>query len=194
MTAIVLKSFVFDRMTDEEFVAFCLEQRELKVERTSEGEIILMSPTFSQTGETNGEVFFQLALWNKAEKSGRVFDSSTGFTLPNQAMRSPDAAWIANERWNALTPRQRNSFAPICPDFLVELKSQSDTVEDLIRKIRGEWLPNGCRLAWLIDPDEEEVYVFRADGSQDEISGFDGVVSGETVLPGFELDLKELRR
>ena len=194
MTAIVLKSFVFDRMTDEEFVAFCLEQRELKVERTSEGKIILMAPTFSGIGRINGGVFFQLARWNKISKSGRVFYSSTGFTLPNQAMRSPDAAWIANQRWEVLTPRQRNSFAPICPDFVVELKSQSDTVEDLTRKIREEWLLNGCRLAWLIDPDEEAVHVFRADGSRDKISSFGGVVSGEAVLPGLELDLKELKR
>ncbi len=193
MNAIALKSFIFDRMTNEEFVAFCLEQRELKIERTAEGEIILMPPTYSKTGKTNVEILLQLAFWNKKAKLGEVFDSSTGFTLPNGAMRSPDASWIANERWNALTPQQQNSFAPICPDFVIELKSESDTVGELTKKMEQDWLGNGCRLGWLIDPDEAKVYIFRADGSRDTIDGFDKEVSGEAVLSGFLLQLKELK-
>jgi Uma2 family endonuclease len=193
MNAIALKSFIFDRMTNEEFVAFCLEQRDLKIERTAEGEIIIIPPTYSKTGRINLKIARQLANWSEATQLGEVFDSSTGFTLPNGAMRSPDASWIARERWEGLTDAQQNSFAPICPDFIIELKSESDTIRDLTKKMEQDWLGNGCRLGWLIDPHEEKVYVFRADGSRQTINGFDQVVSGEAVLPGFELQLKELK-
>jgi len=194
MSAITLKSFVFDRMTEEEFVAFCLEQKELRIERTAAGQIILRPPTFSKTGRMNLKIAWQLGNWSAETKLWEAFDSSTGFTLPSGAMRSPDAAWIASERWNALTPQQQNSFAPICPDFVIELKSNSDTVRELIRKREVDWLGNGCRLGWLIDPDEERVYIFRADGSQSEVAGFQQTVSGEAVLPGFELQLADLKQ
>lgn len=190
MTAITLKSRIFDRLTDEEFVDFCIEHRDLKIERSATGEIIIMSPTFSETGNFNNEISFQLTYWNKINQSGKVFDSSTGFTLPNGAMRSPDACWVPNAKWNALTDAQKKSFAPVCPDFVIELRSASDLLKNLQDKME-EWIDNGCRLAWLIDLQDKTIYIYRADGSKNVAKGFAQAISGEEILPGFELNLNE---
>ncbi|WP_299458539.1 Uma2 family endonuclease [uncultured Microscilla sp.] len=191
MTAITLKSKVL-RMTDAEFEAFCLEQRDLKIERNSNGDILIMTPTYSDTGRYNIEILRQLANWNVEMSQGQVFDSSTGFTLPNNAVRSPDASWIAQSRWDALSEKQQKSFAPIAPDFVVELKSATDHLPTLQEKMH-EWIGNGVKLGWLIDVESQNVEIYQADGSSQKILDFDQNLSGSPVLPGFVLELPRLK-
>jgi Uma2 family endonuclease len=186
-----LKGDYIERMTDEEFFTFCQENRDFKFERTAEGQIILMSPTHFLTGKRNNEILYQLTKWNKKYKLGECVDSDTGFYLPNGAMRNPDAAWISKDRLSTLAPVELQSFLKICPDFVVELKSKSDRLDDLKEKMK-EWMSNGCRLGWLIDADEERVFVY-IEGQETLHVGFDQPISGEPVLPGFELILSELR-
>lgn len=181
-----------ERMTDDEFFRFCQDNPDLRLERNRHGEIVIMSPTGASTGRANAEISRQLGNWNHEQRAGYVFDSSTGFKLPDGSDRSPDAAWVPRADWEALSREEQERFAPVCPAFLVELKSPSDSLRALQDKMQV-WIDNGTRLAWLIDPGEERVYVYRADGSRDEIDGFDGVASGEDVLPGFRLELSALR-
>ena len=185
------KGKYIERMTDDEFFHFCQENQELKMERTSSGQIIIMSPTFFSTGDQNSEIITQLRNWNKKYKLGKAVDSDTGFYLPNGAMRNPDAAWVSHERLKQIDPSELNKFPHLVPDFIVELKSSSDRIHDLKIKMQ-EWMTNGCRLGWLIDPDEEVVYVYEGTEMR-EHKGFDASLSGEPVLPGFELVLSELR-
>lgn len=180
------------RMTADEFFAFCEANSQLKLERDATGTIEFQSMTGGQTGERNSELNADLTIWNRNARLGRVFDSSTGFQLPNGAVRSPDAAWVANTRWEALTTEQRRKFPPLCPDFLVELRSASDSMAELTVKMQ-EYIDNGCRLAWLIDPKNETVRVFRANGAVAVIESFDETLSGEDVLPGFRFALSLLR-
>jgi len=179
-------------MSDEEFFYFCQENPETKFERDAQGNIKFMAQTGGQSGIRNSELTTDLTIWNRQAKLGYVFDSSTGFRLPNGATRGPDAAWVATDRWNALTPKERKQFPPLCPDFVVELLSESDTLKDTGEKMR-EYLDNGCRLGWMIDPRTEEVRIFRADGSISVLHGFDQTLNGEDVLPGFEFALGVLR-
>lgn len=181
-----------ERMTDDEFFLFCQQNRDLRIERTCNGEVILMSPTGSETGMRNSEINRHLGNWNAAHRLGYVFDSSTGFKLPNGAERSPDASWVSREKWEALSPEERKKFAPVCPEFVIELKSPMDLLQTLQAKMEV-WISNGCQLAWLIHPELETVFIYRADGSRDELHGFGRRVSGEDVLPGFELALAALR-
>ena len=193
MYTIALKSQVFDRMSDDEFVYFCLENRDLRIERTAEGEILIDMPTYPKTGRKNAELIVQLGMWNKVNKRGLVFDSSSGFFLRSTAMRSPDVSWISHERWNALSEPDKDKFSHVCPDFVIELKSETDSLKTLQKKMTSDWIGNGCRLAWLIDAETETAYVYRADGSQSTTQGFDQTLSGEGVLEGFVLDLRELK-
>lgn len=186
-----LKGNYIERMSDEEFFQFCQDNRDLKFERDSNGQIIVMSPTTFITGDRNDEILYQLRKWNKKAKLGRTVDSDTGFYLKNGAMRNPDAAWISNERLNALDPSELESFPHVCPDFIVELRSKSDRLENLKNKMR-EWMENGCRLGWLIDADNEIVFIYSNEGENIH-QGFDTDLSGEPVLPGFTFVLKELR-
>jgi len=179
-------------MSDEEFFYFCQENPETKFERDAQGNIKFMAQTGGQSGIRNSELTTDLTIWNRQAKLGYVFDSLTGFRLPNGATRGPDAAWVATDRWNALTPKERKQFPPLCPDFVVELLSESDTLKDTGEKMR-EYLDNGCRLGWMIDPRTEEVRIFRADGSISVLHGFDQTLNGEDVLPGFEFALGMLR-
>ncbi len=177
---------------DDAFFAFCQANPELKLERTKDGEIIVMALTGGKTGIKNSEIIAELTLWNRQSRPGYVFDSSTGFRLPNGATRSPDAAWVAKERWEALTEVQQEKFPPLCPDFVIELKSESDGLKSAQAKM-GEWLENGCRLAWLLDPQESKAYLYQPGREVEELEGFTQKLSGVEVLPGFELDLKLLR-
>ena len=181
-----------ERLTDDEFFHFCQQNRDLRIERTCEGEVIIMSPTGTRTGLRNSEINFQLQSWNKQRQAGYVFDSSTGFKLPNGSERSPDASWVSREKWEALSSEEQEKFAPLCPEFVIELKSPSDLLPTLRDKMEV-WMSNGCRLGWLIYPELETVFIYRADGSRDELHGFGRRVSGEDVLPGFELELVALR-
>ena len=180
------------QMSDDEFFNFCQENADYKFERDADGTIISMVQTGGATGERNSEITTELMLWNRKAKLGFVYDSSTGFRLPNGATRGPDAAWILVERRNALTPEQRQKFFPLCPDFVVELMSLSDSLKETDEKLR-EYIENGCRLGWLIDPRTEESRVYRADGSISVFHGFDNALSGEDVLPSFTFDLVLLR-
>lgn len=177
-------------LTDEQLFQLCQLNRELLIERSATGELLIMSPTGSQTAGHNAGLSGQLWFWNRQTCLGKSFDSSTGFRLPNGAVRSPDAAWIHRERWNSLTTEQKQQFAPLCPDFVVELCSPSDTLEDLRMKMQ-EYLANGARLGWLIDPKTQQVEVYRSH-QEVEILVAPGSLSGEDVLPGFELELREI--
>lgn len=178
-------------MTDEEFFSFCQDNKGFKFERTAEGQIILISPTGFITGDRNSSIIKQLRNWNDQYKLGRAVDSDTGFYLPNGAMRNPDAAWVSNERLKDIPHSELEGFPHLCPDFIVELRSKGDTLKDLKAKMQ-EWMGNGCRLGWLIDADEETVYIYQ-NGTEIIHSGFDSLLTGEPVLPGFKLVLSELR-
>ncbi len=188
-----LRGKTIEKMDDDEFFHFCQENANLKFERDSKGQIIIMSPTAILSGDRNSEVIMQLRLWNKKYKLGKAVDSDTGFYLKNKAMLNPDAAWISNEQFNKLSEKEiKKSFAYVCPDFIVELKSYSDTIESLKSKM-NEWMENGCRLGWLIDTDSETVYIYELNKPERIHQGFDLPLSGEPVLSGFELILSELR-
>jgi Uma2 family endonuclease len=180
------------QFTDEEFYAFCQENRDLKFERTAKGEIIIMSPTGGITGSRNSKLMIQLGIWNSTAKSGEVFDSSTGFRLPNGAIRSPDAAWVEKSRWEVLNREEQEKFPPLCPDFIVELMSASDDLKEAQEKME-EWMENGCQLGWLIYPKEEKVFVYEAGQVVEEIQGFDHLLKGKQLLQGFVLDPSLLR-
>jgi Uma2 family endonuclease len=174
-------------LTDEQFDQICRDHRDLKFERTAIGSLVIMSLTGGETGERNAEINGQLWLWNRQAKLGHLYDSSTGFRLPNQAIRSPDAAWVIQSRWEALTPEQRKKRVPLCPDFVVELKSSTDDVEDLRLKMQ-EYIENGLLLGWLIDPDEQMVEVYRS-GCAIEVLMKPVKLSADEIMPGFVLDL-----
>lgn len=187
MTAITLNLRPTITLTDEQFEQICRVNRDLKFERTAHGELVVMSLTGGDTGRRNLSLTGQLWLWNQQSGLGEGFDSSTGFRLPNGAICSPDAAWVRLERWQALTPEQRKKFVPLCPDFLVELRSPSDELEDIQAKMQ-EYLANGLLLGWLIDPYRQIVEIYRPNQST-EILNHPTTLSGEEVLPEFVLNL-----
>ncbi|MGI2908777.1 Uma2 family endonuclease [Tolypothrix sp. VBCCA 56010] len=174
-------------LTDEQYFQLCQNNRDYRFESTAEGELLIMPPTGSETGNRNIELAYQLQAWSRQNNLGKAFDSSTGFTLPNGAKRSPDASWVKIERWNALTPEQQQSFAPICPDFVVELRSRTDSLKELQEKMQ-EYIDNGANLGWLIDRKNKQVEIYRP-GKEVEILENPASLSGEDVLPGFVLDL-----
>ncbi|MBD0361372.1 MAG: Uma2 family endonuclease [Coleofasciculus sp. C3-bin4] len=177
-------------VTHEQLVQLAIANRDLQLERTATGELIVMPPTGGDTGNRNLDMEGQLWLWNRQTKRGKAFNSSTGFHLPNGADRSPDASWVRQERWNALTPEQRKSFVPLCPDFVIELRSDSDNMAPLRTKMR-EYMENGACLGWLIDRKNKKVEIYRQ--NQDvEVLDNPTTLSGEDVLHGFVLDLTEV--
>jgi len=177
-------------MTMAEFYEFCQANRELQIERSASGEVIIMPPAFSDTGNRSFNLAVQIGKWAEQDGTGLGFDSSTGFTLPNGATRSPDAAWIRLDRWNALTEDEKASFAPICPDFVVKLKSASDTLSRLQAKMT-EYLENGATLGLLIDRQQRQVHVYRT-GQEPEILDNPDAVSGDPELPGFQLKIAQI--
>jgi Uma2 family endonuclease len=174
-------------MSDEQFFELCHLNRDLRLERTSQGDLVIMPPTGGETGRMNFELTGFFGHWVQADSSGIGFDSSTGFTLPNGATRSPDLAWVKRERWEALTRQQREQFPPWCPDFVLELRSPSDALDTMQAKMQ-EYLDNGAQLGWLIDPIEQKVYIYRP---QTPVECLDNpqIISGDPVLPGFVLEL-----
>ena len=177
-------------LTDEQFFQLCQNNRDLRFERTATGELIIMPPTGSETGDRNAELTYQLRVWSRQNQQGKSFDSSTGFKLPNGAERSPDASWVNMERWNALTQAERERFAPLCPDFVVELMSPSDSTEKTRAKMR-EYMDNGARLGWLINRQQQQVEIYRPN-REVEILQSPQTLLGENVLPGFVLNLAEI--
>jgi Uma2 family endonuclease len=177
-------------MSEDEFFQFCQINDTLEFEKDSHGNIVLMSPTSLSTASLNFRIGGVLFNWHEQIGLGEFFDSSSGFTLPNGAVRSPDISWISPERLNGLDDEEREKFGHICPDFLIEIRSKSDSRQYVLEKMR-EYIENGARLGWMIDRFERKVHVFREDGSV-SIENFDAVLSGENVLPGLLVDLGAL--
>ncbi|MBI4639759.1 MAG: Uma2 family endonuclease [Candidatus Tectomicrobia bacterium] len=177
-------------LTDDQFFEFCQINRDLRIERTAQGELLIMPPAGGETGGRNSELNLQLRMWAKRDSTGVAFDSSTGFTLPNRAMRSPDAAWVKRSRLAMLTREQKKKFLPLCPDFVIELRSPSDTLRTLHAKMR-EYMENGAQLGWLIDPEGKQVYIYRPQSQVERLEN-PMALSGDPVLPGFVLDLQEI--
>jgi len=177
-------------MTDEQFFAFCQQNRDYRIERNATGEITIMPPTGSETGNRNFDLIVQLGIWTRQNGTGIGFDSSAGFTLPNGAMKSSDAAWIKLEKWHTLTPEQQQKFAPICPDFIIELRSPSDNLQPLKDKLQ-EYIDNGVSLGWLIDRKNRKVYIYRPN-SEVECLDKPATLSGESILPEFVLQLSTI--
>ncbi len=193
MDALTLNIPVEYPMTDDELFAFCAANKELRIERDEFGQLVIMSPAGGITGNLNFKLTGIFSQWvEKNVELGYGFDSATGFRLGDKSMRSPDVSWIKKEKWEALTLQDQEKFAPICPDFVIELRSKTDSLTQLKSKM-GKWMKNGCQLGWLIDPSQQKAYVFKPDGSVLEIDGFDKKLSGEALLPGFELDLSRLK-
>ena len=190
MTAITLQIPQSLKFTDDEFVEIVAANKDLRLELSSQGELSIMSPTGGETGDRNQELGGQVWFWNRQNGLGKAFDSSTGFKLPNGATRSPDVSWIKMERWNALTPEQRKRFLPLCPDFVIELVSESDDLADTQAKMR-EYIANGLRLGWLINPKNKQVEIYRQN-QEIEILQSPANLSGEDLLPGFILDLQPI--
>ncbi len=178
------------KMSDHEFFEFCQANRDWRIERTSEGEVVIMPPTGGETGKRNFSLTTLFGNWVEANGTGIGFDSSTGFTLPNGAKRSPDLAWIKRSRWETLTEEERKKFPPLCPDFVVELRSWTDALDKLQEKMR-EYIANGAQLGWLIDPQEKKVYIYRPSAEARCLENPE-TISGAPVLPGFVLDLRRI--
>lgn len=179
-------------LSDDEFFSFCQHNADLNIERKANQEIVIMSSTWSLTGFYNTKIIVQLELWNEQHQSGLVFDSSAGFTLPDGSVKSPDASWLSIDKWKNLTSTQKEKFAPVCPEFVVELKSKTDSLSELKTKMK-EWLANGTLLGWLIDPEKEITYIFQPNSEEVAVAGFDQTLSGNPILPGFTLQLAKLR-
>ncbi|MGK7878927.1 MAG: Uma2 family endonuclease [Crocosphaera sp.] len=178
-------------VNSEQFAALAATNRDLRLERTATGQLIVNPPTGSESGKRNLSISGQLNNWFESNDNlGEAFDSSTGFELPNGANRSPDASWVRKDRWLALTSEQRKGFAPLCPDFVVELRSETDSLKKLRDKMQ-EYMDNGAQLGWLIDPQNKQVEIYRAGQGVEVLEG-PSTLSGEAVLPGFTLTLKRI--
>ncbi len=190
MTVDISSLMTYQQMSEKQFYEFCQHNPDLHIERTAQGEVIVMPPAFSDTGNRNNKISYQLTCWAEQDGTGEVFDSSAGFTLPSGAMRSPNASWIKLDCWNALTDEQKFSFAPICPDFVVELRSSSDTLKGLQAKMQ-EYIENGVSLGLLIDRQHHTVYCYRADGSVAVLNNPE-LVSCDPELPSFTLRMTNI--
>ena len=177
-------------VTEAEFEKIALENQDLRLERTHTGKLIIMPPTGSNTGRKNSDLIAQLVIWNKNFKLGIVFDSSTGFRLPKGSTRSPDVSWVEKSRWDSLTEEEQDGYAPICPDFAVELRSPTDNLKTLQNKML-EYLDNGLLLGWLIDPISKKIEIYRKDQDK-EILNNPTTISGDPVLPDFILNLSQI--
>ena len=178
------------KMTDDDFFKICQRNGELRIEMTKEGDMIVMMPTGGEGGHRNFNLIGEFYVWVKTDGTGVGFDSSTGFKLPNGAKRAPDLSWIRRERWEAIPKKLRKKFAPICPDFVVELRSETDDLETVKEKME-EYLENGAQLGWLIDPLEKKVHIYRP---QERVKTLNRpkTLSGEPLLSGFKLNLSHI--
>ncbi|MEI6443209.1 MAG: Uma2 family endonuclease [Nostocales cyanobacterium ELA583] len=174
-------------LSDDQFYQLCQINEDWKLEQTAKGELIIMPPVGAISGNRESEFNADVVIWNRQTKLGKVFSSSTVFTLPNGGKRSPDVAWIANERWESLSIKEREKFAKICPDFVIELRSRTDSLSQLQEKMQ-EYLNSGLRLGWLINPQNQQVEIYRQNQPV-EIVSLPTTLSGENVLPGFILEL-----
>ncbi len=177
------------KLTPDEFWEFCTKNRKLRAELTKDGDVIIMPPTGYESSEENVEVVLQLAIWAKKDGTGKVTESNGAYILPNGATRAPDAAWIRKERLEQFSAEQRKKFLPIAPDFIIELRSASDSLTEQAKM--EEWIENGVRLAWLIDTKTKQVHIYRPD-NEPEVLDDPSKVLAEDLLPGFELDMTEI--
>jgi Uma2 family endonuclease len=177
-------------LSDEQFYQLCQKNRDLRFERNTKGDLIIMPPTGGETGNRNSEVTYQLQKWSRKNELGITFDSSTGFKLPNGANRSPDASWIPLEKWQSLTPSQQQKFLPFSPDFVIELLSPTDSLKETQDKMQ-EYIENGTKLGWLINRKSKQVEIYRQ-GKEVEILTNPINLSGEGILPYFQLDLEPI--
>ncbi len=175
---------------EAEFIEFCERNPDMRIEMSKDGDIIIMPPTNTETGRKNFDLIADFAVWTRKDKTGVAFDSSTGFTLPNNARRSPDLAWVRKEKWDDLSKEEKRRFARLVPDFVVELRSETDSLKDLQNKMLG-YIESGVSLGWLIDPQERKVHIYRPER---EIETLDNPeqVSGESVIEGFILELENI--
>lgn len=180
-----------EAMSDEMFYRFCRANPDLRMELNPKGEVEIMAGTGGKTGILENEITFQLTAWNRRAKLGKAFSPSTGFKLKSGSVRLADGAWMRLERWTALSKEEQEKFVP-APDFIVEVRSPSDELSALKEKME-EWLSSGVRLGWLIDPESETTYIYRQNGERLIVKGFDKTLSGEDILPNFELNLNELK-
>jgi Uma2 family endonuclease len=187
---VVLKLKPAINLTDEQLFELCQLNRDWRIEYTAQGELIVMPPTGGETSNRNAEITFQVQAWTRGDQTGVAFDSSTGFKLPNGATRSPDAAWVRRSRLAGLTREQKQKFLPLCPDFVIELRSPTDNLQAVLDKMQ-EYLDNGPQLGWLLDPLTRRVHVYRPQRSP-EILEAPSTVSADPFLPGFVLDLRKI--
>ena len=180
------------RMPKKRFHQFVLRNSELKIERDKNGTITIHPLMTFDSGFDEGEAFFHLKLWSKKDKTGKAFSPSTSFDLPDGSQYKADGAWISNEKIARLTEKERKGIAPIVPDFVMEVRSETDRLTKLKEKMQDAWMANGVKLAWLIDPKTEKAWIYRQGAAREEVTGFDKVLSGEDVLLGFEFDLREM--
>ena len=181
------------QMPKERFHQFVLRNRDLKIERDKYGTITIHPLMTFDSGFDEGEAFFHLKLWSKKDKTGKAFSPSTSFDLPDGSQYKADGAWISNQKIAQLTEQNRKQIASIVPDFVMEVRSETDRLPKLKEKMTDAWVANGVQLAWLIDPKTETAWIYRPGQAVEEVSGFDKVLSGEEVLPGFVFDLGELK-
>lgn len=178
------------RLSDEDLMKVCAANPDLRIEQNAAGQLEIMSPAGASSSARGVKFITALEIWNRERDEGIVFDSSAGFRLPNGALRAPDAAWLRRNRWEQFTAKQREEFTHVVPDFLVEIRSRSDRLRYLRGKM-AEWMENGCRLAWLVDPRKRAVHIYRTDGRVESV-GFNVELSGEDILPGFTFDPRTL--
>jgi len=178
------------KLTDEQFMAFCSQNGDLRIERSAEGDLIIMSPVKGDGGIKGAELTRQVGNWAISDGTGRAYDSSGGFTLPNGAERAPDAAWVSRSRLAALTGEERERFLPLCPEFVVELLSATDRLATVKNKMK-EYMANGAQLGWLLDPKRRRVYVYRP-GLPEERPDNPAALAGDPLLPGFVLDVQRV--
>lgn len=189
MTAIVLNvKPLAKELTHEQFYELCMANKDIAMERSPSGELIIMSPVGGGSGRQEADYIADLVIWNRKTGLGEVFSSSTVFKLPSGGDRSPDAAWVAQERWDTLTPDEQKKFPPLCPDFVIELRSESDRLKPLQAKMQ-EYLESGLRLGWLIDPQGQKVEIYQPEQTV-EVLALPVTLSGEDVLPGFTLAIE----
>jgi Uma2 family endonuclease len=181
------------RMTEAEFMEFCAENDHLRIEQDKNGKLIIMPPVDYDGGAREGIAYGYLFNWWLSFQKGRVFSPSTGFRLPDSSVRASDGCWISDERMSQVVPGDRKKFARVVPDFVIEVRSDSDRIGVLRKKMADTWIANGVRLGWLIDPLQEKAYVYRQDGSSEIFNGFDYILSGENVCPGLTFDLSKMR-
>ncbi len=192
MEPIVLKFPINQEFTDNELFDFCAVNDWFRIERNKHGQLIIMSPSGGNTGRIHFKIYKFLAQWSIGrEDLGYIVDASVGFRLPDKSVLAPDAAFVFKNRWDALTESEQNKFPPLCPDFVIEVRSQSDTITQLKAKM-NDWIANGCRLGWLIDPVSQKAWIYSEHGLIKSFDNFDGELDGLDVLPNLRLELKSL--